>query len=432
MKIIFRLLLLCSFITIIILPAALVGLSIEKNPLINEHQDLSYDNMNRVKNIIRQIKPYHMRRKQIKRVAISEPDLNLMASYAITQGFKVENFFAQVRLSRNHIQLKSTYQIGSTPMGEYVNVIAGFKTSGSKIEIENVKIGRVMIPGAIIKPALLLSDQLLRNYDLYQNAKQNYDAVKTIIAKENLLTIVYEWNPEALAGLHESGKSLLFPEDHQDRLLAYYNQLAEVVKPYHGRQISVARILKPMFEFASRQSTISNTPALENKALIQVLALYSTRNTIHDFIHKDKARQIQRPERVGLLLKNRSDLAKHYLVSAGIAVSAGSTFANFIGLAKEVDDSDRGSGFSFADLAADRAGVRLGELSVASKSQAQALQKKISESIKESDFMPDIDHLPERIMKLEFKKKYKDFDSETYALVDNEIRRRIKNCRVYQ
>lgn len=417
---------------VFVVPVALFVLSIEKIPLINEHQNLSYDNMNRVKKIIEKAKPSQMRIRQTKKFTISEPDLNLVASYGINQGFKIENLFAQIQLSENHIKLQSTYRITSTPMGDCLNVIVGFKAQGAKIEIENVKLGRVIIPGVIINPVILFIDRLLMGYGLYQDVKVNSDAIKNISVQKKLLTVLYEWDPKAIANLQESGKYLLIPEEHQDRLLVYYDHLANIVKPYKGKKVSIARILQPMFEFAAQQSTISNNPIMENKAVLQVLSFYSTNNRINDFIRKERQGEIRRPVRVTMILKGRNDLTKHYLVSAGISVSAGSTIANFIGLAKEVDDSDGGSGFSFADLAADKAGVTLGELAIASTNNARLLQKKMSGTLKEPYFMPAIDRLPEGIMKTEFIKKYKDLDSKTYALVNDEISNRIKKCWVYQ
>ncbi len=78
--------------------------------------------------------------------------------------------------------------------------------------------------------------------------------------------------------------------------------------------------------------------------------------------------------------------------------------SNLIGIAKEVDDSDKGSGFSFADLAADNAGVKMGEIAVGHPEQAVLFRKRMGAIEQETDFMPLIDGLPEGIRKLEFKK----------------------------
>ena len=76
--------------------------------------------------------------------------------------------------------------------------------------------------------------------------------------------------------------------------------------------------------------------------------------------------------------------------------------------------------------------MKLANAGTGSSFSANLLQQQMSEQLKESDFMPRVDHLPEGIMELEFKKKYKDLDSATYRVVDEEIERRIVACRVYR
>ena len=64
------------------------------------------------------------------------------------------------------------------------------------------------------------------------------------------------------------------------------------------------------------------------------------------------------PERA-LLLQGRADLAKHWVFSAALTSAFGAQAAENLGEWKELDDSrSEGSGFSFVDLAADRAGVQ--------------------------------------------------------------------------
>jgi hypothetical protein len=46
--------------------------------------------------------------------------------------------------------------------------------------------------------------------------------------------------------------------------------------------------------------------------------------------------------------------------------------------------------------------------------------------------MPGITQLPEDLMELEFKSRYENLDSATYALVDDEIERRISRCTIHQ
>jgi len=58
-------------------------------------------------------------------------------------------------------------------------------------------------------------------------------------------------------------------------------------------------------------------------------------------------------------LGGRGDLALHVAVSMGLTVLAGPQMAEALGLAKEMDDARAGSGFSFADYAANLIGIEL-------------------------------------------------------------------------
>src|SRR5437764_557643 len=105
-------------------------------------------------------------------------------------------------------------------------------------------------------------------------------------------------------------------------------------------------------------------------------------------------------------LAGRDDFPKHFLISAAIAAEAGSPLADAVGLYKEVDDSRGGSGFSFNDIAADRAGTRFGEIASGSPERARKLSQALASGVKEGDFMPDVAGLPEFLPEAEFKRRY--------------------------
>lgn len=67
----------------------------------------------------------------------------------------------------------------------------------------------------------------------------------------------------------------------------------------------------------------------------------------------------------GLTLGGRVDLAKHWTLSAALGATLGGDVTRAMGEWKELSDSNRGgSGFSFVDLTADRAGLRIGGAAV--------------------------------------------------------------------
>ena len=56
----------------------------------------------------------------------------------------------------------------------------------------------------------------------------------------------------------------------------------------------------------------------------------------------------------------------------------------------------------------------------------------MSDSTRESYFMPSITRLPEGLQELEFKGRFENLDSASYARVNREIETRIALCEVYR
>jgi uncharacterized protein YfiM (DUF2279 family) len=130
-----------------------------------------------------------------------------------------------------------------------------------------------------------------------------------------------------------------------------------------------------------------------------------------------------------LILLGRHDSAQHFAVSAALAAWAGEPAANAIGLYKEVEDARGGSGFSFADLAADRAGTRFGEL-VAEGSPR--LDVALRGSLGDSDLAPSLDGLPEALSEAEFQRRYGGRDNPAYRQLLAEIERRLAALPLYR
>ena len=102
-----------------------------------------------------------------------------------------------------------------------------------------------------------------------------------------------------------------------------------------------------------------------------------------------------------------------------------------VGEEKELSDAQGGSGFSFVDLAADKAGTRFGEMATSSPENARKLQKKISEIKDYTDFMPDPSDLPEHMDDAEFKQRFESVDSEVYQALSKQIDERIVATPLY-
>lgn len=408
---------------------------IEKSPKVTSSPELSFDNVKRVEKIVKNNKPNSMHKKEVRQVILSEEDLNLLAEYGVSQLNNDILICPEIRLSDPLIHLGATVKVPKTVLGEYVNMEFTLSIKENKPDIKYIRAGKIKIPGSFVTFAASLACQNFlppQDYNLIIGVMNDLHAVSI---HEKQLIFTYEWNPDSFAQIHESGKAFMISPEHQDKLIFYTNALTDLavtIRKYPSRSISLSQVIQPLFQLAAGQSAASNDPALENRALLQALSLFCINQGIDKLVSKKKFKKIKPKAYIRLTLNGRDDLPKHFLISAGLAASAGSKLSNFAGLSKEVDDSDKGSGFSFADLAADRAGVKLAELAVESDAQASRLQQKMAAIKSESDFMPVIDNLPEGIMELEFKRQYKDLDSKAYAMINDEISRRIGECGAYK
>jgi hypothetical protein len=194
----------------------------------------------------------------------------------------------------------------------------------------------------------------------------------------------------------------------------------------------LAAYLGPAFSVAQERSQ-SGDPVEENRALILALAMYFGDSRFQALLGSVKTKDVDDGgfDVARVKLERRHDWVRHFATTAALQVAAGSSVSNLIGVAKEVTDADGPSGFSFTDLAADRAGVRFAEVATASEASARALQSALAAGAKESDFFPRVGDLPEGLTDDVFKARYGDVDSPAYAAVVKQIDTRIGKIALY-
>jgi hypothetical protein len=127
-------------------------------------------------------------------------------------------------------------------------------------------------------------------------------------------------------------------------------------------------------------------------------------------------------------LRGRRDLAQHFFVSCYLAATMGAEAANAAGVAKELVDANTTSGFSFADLAADRAGVRFAEGVMARRFPLRLLGQAFSVSA----FMPELKDLPEGLSATDVASQFGSPDDPRFQKRLFEIDQRIQSLPAYR
>jgi hypothetical protein len=162
--------------------------------------------------------------------------------------------------------------------------------------------------------------------------------------------------------------------------------------------------------------------------------------TVNDYVNKRETQKLlpaaeaepATEQRYSAFMYKRIDLAKHFIGSAALTASANGQVAKVMGEEKELSDAQGGSGFSFIDLAADKAGTRFGEIATSSPENARKIQQAMSKIEDYTDFMPDPRDLPENMDEAEFKRRFESIDSPAYQEVVRQIDLRISAASIYK
>ncbi|KAF0245915.1 MAG: hypothetical protein FD180_1177 [Planctomycetota bacterium] len=129
----------------------------------------------------------------------------------------------------------------------------------------------------------------------------------------------------------------------------------------------------------------------------------------------------------------RADAAKHFVLSAAIAAAIGEGAARAAGMTKEMSDmhgldKGNGTGFSFADLAADEAGVVYASWLLGDPA---ARLKKAAEKFAHKSCFPSLEGFPDGLRTDEFDDKYGPVGSENYNKVWKPLEERVKALPLY-
>ncbi len=104
-----------------------------------------------------------------------------------------------------------------------------------------------------------------------------------------------------------------------------------------------------------------------------------------------------------------------------------------VGVVKELMDStEGGSGFSFVDFMANRAGMLLAVAATKNEANARNLQARIGQGVVIADFFPGIEGLPEGITRDVCQAKYGGLGGKETRQLKNEIELRLAGCKALQ
>lgn len=389
-------------------------LALDRAPAIEPPAEFRRSDLAWVKSLFQKHDPRRQTPDVVQSILLDEAELNRLLNYAVELR-RVSGIAAE--LTPGRATLTATLDVPDTPFGHYLNVTADLADTPAGMRIERMQLGSLPIPGA-------LADWGMRQVHRWMRRDATYaalaDAFTRVNFDENQATLDYRWRPELLTQLERKSVDLLVPPEDQALMLLYAERLDALLKPHaRGSRLPLAQIMPALFAWPPQPGMDA---AEENRAALTALAAYLAGISLPRLLEGDSV-SIRRAPRVLLYLHGRRDFAEHFTISAALSVNGGSRLANAIGLIKEEEDAGKGSGFSFTDLAANRAGVHLGE--TATGPDAARIRQKLAAARGDTALLPDFRDLPEFMPQAEFDRRFGPVGGPRYQAVITRIDARL-------
>lgn len=405
-----------AFVLVTTLTALVCGTLVFSNtPAVPEQAALTPELVSRAQELLREHNPRRSRTSQARVAELSGNDVSVIVAYAASR-FGVS---AMVDIGDGAAVVRASLPVRS-PFGSYVNVSATVPDSEGLPHLTHVRAGSLPVPEAV---ANRFVRSAVRRWTQADSEQLAADTIRSVSMRNGILRLEYQWRADSADRM----RAIAVPTADAERLRVYHERLVGVVGTLPPERRSIVDVLSPLLELARVRADSGGDPLVENRAALIAATLYV--NGVEPAAVVADAERWSRPRRTVLRLRSRGDLAQHFLVSAVLTATAGTPLSNVVGLSKEIEDSRGGSGFSFSDIAADRAGTAFGALAVSS---GNTFRTRTEAGLSEADLMPDIAGLVDNMPELEFRQRFGGVNSPEYTRVLTEIDRRIAACRLYR
>lgn len=408
----------------LLLALALLGLILQGEPLLAPNPHPAQHYLQRTRSLLHATVQADTDPATQKQLALTADDLTAVANFALLR--KKLPGRAECAIEAGRLILVASIRLRLLGFEPFLNITLVADDAHPQAIIKRLQLGRLNLPDPLVG---WLLGGVLHHTPLARYSRVGEQLIRQVrIQDDGRLAVVLNWNRDVLG----RAEGLITDLADKERLLVYRDKLAEVVgQAQMKRFVRLGLLTQPLFALAKTRSEQDNDPVAENRALILVLGAYVGGKNLGNLLLPVTAGSAQ-PAQRGVLLNRRIDTAQHFVGSAALTLSGHNTLADMIGLAKEMNDTHNGSGFSFVDLAADQAGVLFGKMAVRSEETARKAQEILGQSADESVFMPAIKDLPENLNPVDFAERFKDIDSPEFQALKSQIEARILACPLYR
>ncbi len=417
------LLILLTISTIIV--SAFFLLTIDGKPEITREVLVSPEHIARAKNIL-DTHRYQVKPGTTATANIEWEDFDIALNY-LAHHLGTGRAKSTLRGQEAHIQVSLPFPtIAVLVNNAHVNIEASLAASEGMPAIKSLRIGKLAVPDNLTN--FVLRQLFFWLTTISTDVRVGMEAFRKIDLSRDGIAISYYW--QGWGNDHSDQFSFSAPLFNQEaiaRLHRYHTFLNQTNRQNSARAITLSEMLTKLMQETTRNPSHTDTKE-EIRAAMLVAAFHVLRLPLK--LIASEAAKWPPPVRVEITLDGRTDFAMHFIASTVIAAYTDTILSDAIGFYKELEDARSGSGYSFNDIAANRAGTSFATKIMESQSSAQKIRAAILAGIDDSDLMPYWVDLPEHLSEKAFLEKFGGTHTAAYQKLIHKIERRVSSLKL--
>lgn len=422
-RIVMLLLILLTISTIAV--GTFLFLAIDSEPKVTRDVLVSPEHIARAKRIL-DTHRYQVRPGTTATANIEWDDFDIALNY-LTHHLGRGRAKSTLRNQEAHIQVSLPFPaIAMLVNNAYVNIEASLIESDGMPAIKSLRVGKLTVPDNLT--SFTLQQLFFWLKTISADVRVGMEAFRKISLTRNGIAISYYWQGWGNDhGDQYSFSAPLFNQAAIARLHRYHTFLNQTNLQNRTRTVTLAEMLTKLMRETTRNPSHADTRE-EIRAAMLVAAFHVLQLPLK--LITPEAIKWPPPVRVKVTLDGRTDFAMHFIASAAIAAYTDTILSDAIGFYKELEDARSGSGYSFNDIAANRAGTSFAAKMMESQSSAQKIRTAILSGIDDSDLMPYWADLPEHLNEKAFLAKFGGTHTAVYQELIHKIERRVSSLKL--
>lgn len=415
-----RKLLFWTFLFIFVIgPAVFVFAALESAPLVKNRKTATSADAVRAKSLLDDLLNLTAPDTKKGTLKVSLADLNSLVALGTRV---VPTLRGTASINTEGVQIASSLKV---PGQRWLNAQLSVAPSASGLKISSVRLGAFELPAGVVLPVLRFALDTVFGNNVGTILTTSVDGVAVNGRTLRVGISLSQADSETIT-TSVKRKIRTVANVSLEEVRHFYRAIDDSARQQGVRSGgTVVPFLRLMMNVVAKQSEKVASANIKQSALL-ALAIYCGHQQVQDLIGDVVPKKMsgKRTRCSGATLGRRRDLSQHFTISAGLRAASSSSVAFTVGEFKELlDSTSGGSGFSFDDLAADRAGIRFAD--VLMNTELDGWPQLVNRLSKEADVFPSLSGLPAGLSDREFEHRYGDVDSPAYKKVLADIERRI-------